>query len=528
MDKKEIGDTVSLARSAGSVSVAVFLSRLLGLVREQVIAWLFGAGMATDAFVVAFRIPNLLRDLFAEGALSSAFVTVFTDYEEKRSREEVVRLVSNVLTVLTIVVSAVVILGMVLSGWIVRLLAPDFSLIPGKLDLTKKLTLLMFPFLLLVSIAALFMGILNARRHFFVPAFSSSCFNLGSIISGVLLAYLLPKWGIPAIFGMAAGVLTGGLTQLAVQVPLLRKEGLMPRPHVDLKSPGLRRIGRLIIPAVIGLSATQINIFINTHFASSCVEGSVTWLSYAFRLMQFPIGLFGVAISIATLPVVSRLAAQRDLKALGQTLVYSLTIAFALTVPAAAGLWVLADPIVRLIFEHGRFTNFDTIMTAEALKYYAIGLMAYSAVKILVPVFYALNDTRWPVIGSFSAVAFNILVISLTLGSLAHRAIALSTSVTMILNFLLLAAILYKKIRGFPAKRLFMSFAKICLASLLMGASILFIKAHVALPGKTATLGLEVIGYIIAGAGIYTLTLFMFGLQELNEISSKILSRLKR
>lgn len=527
MAEKEIG-TAYIARSAGQVSLAVFLSRLLGLVREQVMAWLFGAGMATDAFVVAFRIPNLLRDLFAEGALSSAFVTVFTDYETRRSKEDVARLVNNVFTCLTIVVSTVVIIGMLFSDGLVHLLAPDFAQIPGKFELTRDLTVIMFPFLLLVSLAALLMGILNTRKHFFIPALSSSCFNLGSIIVGVFFAYLLPIWNIPAIFGMAIGTLAGGLAQLTIQLPLLFKERLRPSLFIDLKDPGLRRIGRLVIPAIIGLSATQMNIFINTNFASRCTEGSVAWLSYAFRLMQFPIGLFGVALSIVTLPAVSRLAAQRDFSALGDTLVSSLMIAFALTIPAAIGLWILAEPVIRLIFEHGRFTAFDSLMTAEALRYYSIGLTAYSAIKILVPVFYALNDTRWPVIGSFTAVGLNIVIISLTINHLAHRAIALSTSITICMNFILLAVILYKKMGSYPAWRLFIGLCKICVAGAAMGMSLLFIEAFFRPSNSLPILSLQLTCYITAGAGIYAVMLFILRFPEVKEVSLGLIKYLQR
>ncbi|MGB9711831.1 MAG: murein biosynthesis integral membrane protein MurJ [Dissulfurimicrobium sp.] len=516
----------SLVRSAGPVTIAVFLSRLLGLVREQVIAWLFGAGMATDAFVVAFRIPNLLRDLFAEGALSSAFVTVFTEYETRRSREDAARLVNNVFTCLVVVVSVIMFIGMAFSGELVRLLAPDFVLIPGKLELTTHLAVIMFPFLLLVSIAALFMGILNTRRHFFIPALSSSFFNLGSIAVGVIFAYLLPKWGIPAIFGMAIGTLAGGLAQLVIQIPLFLRENLSIRPLIDLKDPGLRRIARLIIPAIVGLSAVQINIFVNTNFASRCAEGSVAWLSYAFRLMQFPIGLFGVAFSIVTLPAVSRLAALRDIDALGHTLVSSLIMAFALTVPAAIGLWILAGPIIRLIFEHGRFTAFDTIMTAEALRYYAIGLIAYSAVKIVVPVFYALNDTRWPVIVSFTTVLLNIVTISMTIDRLAHKAIALSTSITVTLNFILLAMILYKKMGHYPVGRLFSGLGRICLAGAVMGVLLLFMESYYRPSNNPIILTFQITGYVAAGTAIYAVMLFVLRLPEFREVSAAIRRRL--
>ncbi len=529
MSRPEGSAAAGLARSAGSVSIAVFCSRILGLVREQVLAGLFGAGNAMDAFVVAFRIPNLLRDLFAEGALSSAFVTVFTEYEKSRSSQQTMDLVSNVLSVLTVVVSALVFLGMIFSHELVHLMAPDFSLVAGKIKLTTDLTLIMFPFLTLVSVSALFMGILNTRGYFFVPAMASSCFNLSSIVIGGGLALLMPAWGGIPIYGMAVGTLLGGLSQLGIQWPLIRKMGLKLRPRIDLSDPGLRRIGRLIVPAVIGLSATQINIFVNTNFASRCAEGSVAWLNYAFRLMQFPIGLFGVALSVATLPVVARQAVARELKPLGDTLVSSLTLAFALTVPAAVGLWVLAEPIVQLIFQHGRFSPHDTLMTAQAVKFYTIGLMAYSAVKIIVPVYYSLDDTKWPVIASFVAVAANIVFILLTLDILQHRAIALSTSVTMILNFLLLSVILYKKIGGYPLARLLSSILKITLCSAVMGIMARYGWETFQPMADQGLLGLciALLAVICLSALVYGILVTISGVPELTSLAQAVFQRFK-
>ena len=496
--------------------------------REQVLAGLFGAGMAMDAFVVAFRIPNLLRDLFAEGALSAAFVTVFTKYDQKRPREETWRLVNNVLAVLTVVVSAVVILGMFFSNELVRILAPNFAHVPGKVELTQRLTIIMFPFLLLVSLSSVLMGILNTRGYFFIPSLASSCFNITSILLGVGLALLLPIWGYPAIVGMAIGTLVGGLSQLAIQMPLLLRQGFRIRPVMDLTDPGLQRIARLIVPAVIGLSATQINIFVNTNFASRCAEGSVAWLNYAFRLIQLPIGLFGVALSIATLPVVARQAMSRDFRMLGDTVVSSLTLAFALTIPAAVGLWVLAEPIVGLIFEHGRFSQSDTLMTAQALRFYSLGLLAYAAVKIVVPVFYALNDTRWPVIGSFVAVATNICIILATLTSLQHRAIALSTSVTMILNFLLLAVVLYRKIDGYPIRRLLLSVTKIFLASGIMGLLVWWIQIRIVGSPGIWLFAVKVSVAMSLGVVSYLALAYVLGVAELNEVINKTVKRLRR
>ncbi len=503
-----------IARSAGSVSIAVFMSRILGLVREQVLAGLFGAGTAMDAFVVAFRIPNLLRDLFAEGALSAAFVTVFTEYDQKRTPEETWRLVNNVFTAITIIISAVVAAGMFFSNELVMLLAPEFSQVAGKIELTRRLTEIMFPFLLMISLSALLMGILNTRGHFFIPAMASSCFNLGSIIVGGGLALILPHWGYPAIAGMAVGTLVGGIGQMAIQLPLVLKHGFRFRPVLNLRDPGLLRIGRLVVPAIIGLSATQINIFINTNFASRCAEGSVAWLNYAFRLMQFPIGLFGVALSVATLPVIARQAAKKETRALKETLVSSLTMGFALTVPAAVGLWVMSEPIVALIFQHGRFSSFDTQMTAQAVQFYSIGLLAYAAVKIIVPVFYALDDTRWPVIASFAAVAANICIILVTLDHLQHRAIALSTSVTMIMNFILLASVLYRKLSGYNVAGLAASMLKIVAASAIMGVAVWQVCALFAGADSILSRLVQIVSGISAGAFIYIILVLLLRLRE--------------
>jgi putative peptidoglycan lipid II flippase len=520
--------TTQVAKSAGSVGIAVFSSRILGLIREQVMAVLFGAGYYMDAFVVAFRIPNLLRDLFAEGALSAAFVTVFTDYDQKKGTEATWRLANNVLLTLTLLLSLITILGMIFSEEIIRVMAPEFDRIQGKIALTQLLTNIMFPFLILISVAAVVMGILNTKGRFFIPAMASTFFNLGSIVGGVLCAWWAPSFGQPPIVGMAVGTLIGGFLQLAVQLPSLKKSGFEWRPHINLKDKGLRRIMTLMIPAVIGLSASQINIFINTNFAARCAQGSVSWLNYAFRLMQFPIGLFGVAISIATLPVISRHASQKNIKALKSTYISSLTMAFLLTIPSSFGLAFLAKPIIRLIFEHGVFNAQDTIHTAEALIYYAVGLFAYSSVKIIVPVFYALKDTKFPVIASFLTVACNVAFVSLTLDIFQHKAIAFSTSITMIFNFVFLSAVLFRKVGGYDLKALLRSFLKIVLASLVMGLSAYYLY--------------QVLGLILNPVGLYNqfivlalviLTAFLIyfflirwmGIQEMNDVLNGVKKR---
>ncbi len=526
--KTPSADSGKIARAASTVSVAVMCSRLLGLVREQVFAAFFGAGFAYDAFVVAFRIPNLLRDLFGEGALSSAFVTVFSDYDANRGKEETWRLANNVLVAIAIFLSLVTLAGIFLTPQILTLLAPDFGVVPNKLALTEKLTVIMFPFLVFISLAAVVMGILNTKGRFFVPAMASSFFNLGSIVGGLGLAFLLERFfGQPAIVGMAFGTLVGGALQLAVQLPALFRTGFSFRPRLDLADPGLRRIFFLMVPAVIGLSATQINIFVNTNFAAGCEEGSVSWLNYAFRLVQFPIGVFGVALSIATLPVISRYAALKDMDNLKASYTSALTMNFCLSIPATVGLVLLAHPIIRLIFERGAFTGFDTIKTAEALVFYSIGLFAYSAVKIMVPVFYAINNTRYPVIASFLAVTANIAIILLTIERFQHRAIAFSTSCTMLASFLFLSTVLYRKLEGYSLRYLGAGLGKIAVASTAMAVLITVLKKVLAplIAGGLSAQIVGVLSIICLAAALYGGLLYLLRLRELSDIVEKIASR---
>jgi putative peptidoglycan lipid II flippase len=508
--------TGKIARAAGSMSVAVLLSRVLGLVREQVLAALFGAGYAIDAFVVAFRIPNLLRDLFAEGALSTAFVTVFTHHDQKLGPERTWRLANNVIACLAILVGSISLLGMIFSPRLVELMAPDFGLVPGKIQLTSTMTRIMFPFLLLVSLAAVVMGILNTKEKFFIPALSSSFFNLGSIVIGVGLALLLPHFGVSAIEGMAWGALAGGLMQLLVQVPQLRRVGFRLQLVLDWRDEGLRQIFRLMLPAVVGLSASQINVFINTFYASSCQQGSVSWLNYAYRLVHLPQGLFGVALSVATLPMVSRFAAHRDLTAMKEAFSSSLSLAMLLTLPAAAGLMALADPICAVIFQHGRFTALDTHQTAAALILYCLGLFAFAGVKILVPVFYALDDTKIPVIGSFITVAANIALINLTITPMGHRAIALSTSLSMMVNLLFLGAMLYRKVEGYALKDLMTTLMKVTGASALMGLAVWgFYSVAAAWLGKSLFREMLALGgSIFLGVALYLSLIFPLHIPE--------------
>lgn len=513
-----------ISQSAAVVGIAILCSRVLGLVREQVFAGLFGAGYAYDSFVVAFRIPNLLRDLFGEGALSAAFVTVFSDYDTNRSKEETWQLASNILTFFAVALSALVLIAIFCAGPLVSLLAPDFAKIAGKAELTTLLTQIMLPFLVVISLAAVVMGMLNTKGKFFVPAIASSFFNLGSIIGGTSLAFLLPKYGYEPIVGMAIGTLIGGVLQLSIQLPSLKGVGFRFKPRLNISDPGLVRILKLMIPATIGLSATQLNIFINTNFASGCAEGSVSWLNYAFRLVQLPIGLFGVALSIAMLPLLAKQAADKNLFEMKNTVISSLTMVFALTIPATFGLIFLAEPIIKLIFEHGAFTAADTLATAQTLSLYAVGLFAYSANKVLVPAFYAIDKTRYPVIASFLAVGCNILIITFTIDQFQHLAIALSTSITMMLNFVFLFTVLHINLEKLSVITLLKNLAKIAVGATVLIAILVFSNNYIdALQSDNLlSLGIAIFGTIGTAALAYLAILYGLGLEEITLIGNKL------
>ena len=468
-----------VVRSAGVVSGAVLLSRLTGLAREIAFATFFGSGVAYDAYIVAFRIPNLTRDLLAEGALSSAFVSTFSKTLARDGREAAFRLSNRLATVLAPGLALLCLAGVIFAPNIVQVMAPGFAETPGKAELTVLLTRVMLPFLLFVSLAAKSMGVLNSLGSFAVPALASAVFNITSLSCGLALGFLLgPRLGFDPIVGMAIGTLLGGLTQYLWQVPDLRRRGLRYRLDLDLSDPGLRQVLRLMGPAVVGAAAVQVNVVVNTMFASNVpgpdgdpANGPVSWLSYAFRFMQLPLGLFGVAIAAATLPAISKSAGRGDMAEFRETLSRSLGLVFMLTLPAAVGLAVLSDSIVGLIYQHGEFSAFDTRQTSLALSSYALGLVGYAAIKVLTPAFYALDDVRAPVAASLSSIVLNYGLNWYFLRVLGwgHWGLALSTSLVATLNFLALFWILRAKVGGLRSGRLVTGLVKIAAAAAAMG-----------------------------------------------------------
>lgn len=431
----------SVVKAAGLIGAATFSSRILGFVRDMVLARLFGATPAADAFFVAYRIPNLLRELFAEGSMSAAFIPVFTEYHTRKTKAEAWELASATFTTLLTIVTAVAVIGVVAAPGIVWLLAPGFHDVPDKLALTTLLTRVMFPYLIFISLAALAMGILNSLRAFAAPAFSPVFFNVVTIACALLLSPLLTE----PIVGVAIGIVFGGVAQFAMQLPGLNGRGMLFGLRFQPGHPGVKRIGLLMIPSLLGLSVTQINITVSTILASY-FSGGPTYLFYGMRLIQFPLGIFGVALATAILPTLSAQAARGALEELRGTLGFGLRMIFFIMVPAMLGLILLRQPIVHLFFEHGSFTRDDTMATSTAVLCYAVGLWAFAGVRIIVSAFYSLQDTKTPAITAGIAVGANILLSLWLMTILDAAGLALATALASMLNGSLLVAVLHRRL----------------------------------------------------------------------------------
>ena len=469
------------ARAAGKVSIAVFVSRILGLVRDQIFAKLFGANLYNDAWQVAFRIPNLLRDLFAEGALASAFVPTFTEFLKKKGRAEAWLLANLVISGLLILLGALALILLVFSDLFVYLLAFGFTEVPEKLEVTSVLIKILSPFLMLIAVASVGMGMLNTLNQFFLPALAPAFFNISLILAGVFLAPQFENWGFLPIHAMAVGALVGGFLQYAVQVPLLRKHGYRFKFRVDFAHDGMRRIGRLIAPAVVGVSAVQINVLVNTQLASLLAEsGPVSWLSYAFRIIYLPIGLFGVAVGVVNLREVSAFATQEKWVELKETVANSIKLVSLLTLPSTVGLILLAPLIVDVLFERGEFTARDTMHTAYAVAFYSLGLFAYSCIKIYVPTFYALQDTRTPMQISIMAVVLNvvlnIVLILVFPAGYKYVGLALGTALSVSFNCGLLALNLKRRLGSFERYGIASAVFKTLSATVVMGVVVYSIQ----------------------------------------------------
>jgi putative peptidoglycan lipid II flippase len=519
-------------RAAGIVALAVMLSRVLGLARELIFAALFGAGRGMDAYITAYRAPNLLRDLFAEGALSVAFVTVFSKLGVEKSYEAAWELARKMATLALIFMSVVTLLGIVFAPALIALLAPGFD--ADKSAFTVELARIMFPFILMVSLAALAMGMLNSRNVFGVPALASSFYNLGSIFGGVTMAWMIdPTFGPRALIGMAIGTLIGGFLQLAVQIPSLKKVGFTFHCDFGWRDEQVKRVLWLMLPAVIAASAVQVNVMVNSIFASYLGDGAVSWLSYAFRLMQLPLGIFGVAVATVTLPAVSKIAAGGDMAHFRETLAKAIRLALFLTLPATIGLMMMSDEIIGLIYQRGKFTAEDTMQTGLGLKFYAIGLMGYACIKVLSPAFYALEHKWTPMLVSFFCIGLNILLnwqLTFRMG-FGHKGLALSTGLAATVNFFILYFLMRRAAGGMETFKVLGSFGRILLAAAGLAAVCVAGREWLA-PWMTGASLMDrawsLVAIIVAAAAVYFALCALLQVEEARDALALIKRKISR
>lgn len=471
MEARLSSENAKVAKAAGVVGISTMLSRIFGFIRDMVVARYFGAGMVTDAFFVAFRIPNLLRRLLAEGSLTVSFVPVFTEYLKVKSREEALELANVAFTVLSIVLVVVSLVGVLLSPYIVAVMAPGFMKQPDKLSLTILLTQIMFPYIFFISLVALCMGILNSLRHFAAPALSPVVLNLAMIGAALFLRDSFEE----PILALAVGVMIGGLLQLAMQVPALLSRGVRLRPDFQFRHPGVKRIGLLMIPAAFGAAVYQINIFISTLIASF-LPGAVSYLYYADRVVELPLGVFAIAIGTASLPSLSDQVSRGKFDEMKDTLSFALRLILFIAIPASIALIALREPIISVLFQRGAFDSTSTVLTAQALLCYSLGLWAFSAIRVVISGFYAMQDTKTPVQVGVAALIINTLFSVALMFPLKHAGLALATSIATAFNVITLYIILKRRIGGFLKDGFLDSVKRIFVASLAMWGSFLLIE----------------------------------------------------
>ena len=454
-----------IVRAAGVVGCATLLSRILGYVRDMVIAYFFGTTDAADAFFVAFRIPNLFRRLFAEGSLTVAFIPIFTGYLVRESKRDAYELANSVFTLLSIVLVIFSCLGVVFSPFIVKIMAWGFIDEKNKFELTVLLTRIMFPYIFFISLVALCMGILNSLKHFAAPALAPVLLNLTMILSVIIL---MPYFSQP-ILALSVGVILGGFFQLVLQIPFLREKGVSLKCDFNFSHPGLKKLVKLMLPAVFGAAVYQANIMIITLIASFLPAGSVSYLYYSDRIFQFPLALFGIALATASLPAMSDHVAHNQIEELKDTLAHALRLILFITVPSAVGLGILRIPIVRILFQRGVFAADATLLTAQALLWFALGLWAVAGVRVVVNVFYALQDIWTPVKVALLSITCNIVMCLVLMKPMKHAGLALAVSLSSMLNLMVLLLILRMRLGRLGIKKVFFSTGRILLSSFIMG-----------------------------------------------------------
>lgn len=458
----------NITKAASIVGGATFLSRILGYIRDAVIAAFFGAGTYADVFFIAYRIPNFFRRLVGEGSLTVSFIPVFTEELTLGSRERAKRLASTAFTFFSIILTALTILGVLFSAQIVELTAPGFANIQNKLSLTISLTQWMFPFLFFICLVALGMGVLNSLKHFAAPALSPVWFNLSMIGSTI---FLMPFFKEP-VYALAFGVVLGGILQFLYQLPYLKRYDMFPGIDFNFNDPALRKIILLMLPAILATGVNQINVLITSRFASHLQEGSVSYLYYADRIVELPMGVFVIAVATAVLPSMSEYAVKEDWPGFKESLSFAIRLVTFITIPATVGIIALGMPIVAMLFQRGEFSSEATQGTVYALYFFSIGLAAFGGARILVSAFYSLKDTLTPVKIGCIAVAANIIFCFMFIGPLQHGGLALATSLSSMVNLLFLFLILRKRLGGIGGRKIFISSIKITASSVPMGIGV--------------------------------------------------------
>ncbi len=525
-NKTEKSENVKVAKAAGIVGAATMVSRVFGVIRDMVIAAFFGASWMTDAFWVAFRIPNMLRRLLGEGSLTISFVPVFTEYLEKKSRQDALELAQNAFTILSVILAVVSMLGILLSPLIVGLIAPGFISDPHKFALTVFLNRLMFPYIFFIALVALCMGILNSLRHFTVPALSPVMLNIAMIAA----AFAFRDCFAQPITALAVGVLIGGVLQLAMQWPVLLKFGVKFKFRFNWRHPGIKQVGLLMLPAILGAGVGTINVFVGTILASLLPGGSVTYLFYADRIMEFPLGIFAIAIGTAALPSFSKHVAAGQMDELKSGISFSLRLLLFLTVPSMIALMALHLPIISVLFQRGAFDADAAVKTGQALFCYALGLWAYSILRVFVSSFYALQDSKWPLKAAIITLIVNVLASLALMYPLKHNGIALAGSISAAANVLILAYVLKGKIGTYLDRAFYRSVLKIILSSAIMLAAIGLIEYL--MPWDTSA-GIKtrltyLVVTVIAGAGVYFIAAYLLKSPEIHALVGKLKGRLTR
>lgn len=508
------------------VGALTMVSRVFGLVRDVVIAFFFGASWMTDAFWIAFRIPTTLSRLLGEGSLTASFIPVFTEYLQKKTKEEALELAYNAFTLLSILLTFISVLGIILSPLIISIIGYGFTSDPRQFELAVFLNRLMFPYIFIISLGALCMGVLNSFRRFVSPALSPVMWNLSIIAAALGLRSFFEE----PITALAVGVLIGGVLQLWLQWPFLKKCGVRLQFRFNFRHPGLKQIGLLMMPAMLGAGITTINVFVSSTLASMLPGGSVTYLFYADRIMELPLGVFAIAIGTAVLPSFSRHAAAGNIEDLKSSIAFSLRLMLFLTIPSTIALMVLNLPIISVLFQRGAFDVQSAVRTGEALFFYGMGLWAFSVVRVFVQSFYALQDAKWPMRAAMIAFAVNLAFSLALMYPLKHKGLALANSLSAVANVFILSFVLKKRIGVFLDRTFYLSIFKIILSSVLMAAAIM--AADYIFPWNHSkdfqTRLVYLVGMIMLGAGVFFLSSYLLKSPETRSIMMLLKKKFSR